>query len=112
MNCSLFPDISGINATEMELIRVPGMVIRGRTIPVIIPKTLTDSFKFNPVLTRTAGNIKEIRKLTIFEPIRIIAIGADSIKSGLIWFKFGFIFPPLIKYRIIARMLDKTQAIE
>ena len=65
-----------------------------------------------PVFVSVSGRIIETIKLTAFDPIRNIAIGADSFRIGRINLKLLFILPPRIKYINIAKIDDKTQAME
>lgn len=109
---SLDPESSGIRATEIELIRVPEMVRSGITIPVTTPKAPIASLCVNPFFTIIVGKIREIIKLTTLDPILRIAIGEDSNNKGLISFRFGLIFPPLIKYTAIAKMDESPHARE
>jgi hypothetical protein len=96
-NEKFLQEISGISATEIELIMVPGIEISGITIPVTMPKKLIATVSDVPDLTSIAGNNKETNKPTILEPTLIRAIGADAVIKVGICLKFGLILPPLIK---------------
>ena len=106
------PDISGISATAIDPIMVPGIEMSGITMPVTIPNKLTASESELPDFTITAGRTSDITRLMRLEPILITAMGADSENSGLMSAMFGFIFSPLMKYVAIANMLESTQAME
>ena len=112
IKASDFPDISGISATEIELIRVPGMVSSGSTIPVTIPNRAIASDRLSPVFASWFGSIMDINIVIMLEIILTKAIGEDSTRRGLTSFREGVIFPPFAKYIIIAIMQDKMHAIE
>ena len=112
INDSFLPESSGISATDIEPMIVPGMVTIGRAIPVTMPKNETASDEDVPVLINMAGNMIEINKLTTLVPILRIAIGADSEIKGLISFIEGVILLPLTKYMTMAIILERAQAME
>lgn len=112
MKLSVFPDSSGISATEIEPIIVPGIVTIGRAMPVTTPKNATALEDDVPDRTSIAGKIIDMSKLTRLVPILNIAIGADSAIKGLTSLIDGVILLPLTKYIMIAIMLESAQAIE
>ena len=81
----------------MEPIMVPGIVTIGRAIPVTTPKKATASLDDVPERTSISGKIIDINRLTKLVPILRIAIGTDSIISGLISLREGAILFPFIK---------------
>ena len=78
-------DISGNMASDIEPIKVLGIVIIGRAIPVITPNVATAVSIAEPVFVRKKGKAIDINMLTKLVKILSVARGMLSVNNGFVY---------------------------
>ena len=105
-------EISGTRATAIDDIKVPGMVIRGRAIPVIIPNSDMACSSVKPKVASRRGMMNAINSVTIDDAVLASVIEELCFTMSFIWPRGIFNLLPDLKYTINTKILEKTQAID
>ena len=105
-------EISGTRATAIDEINVPGIVISGSAIPVIIPNSAIACDSEKPNVVNRSGIIKAINICTIEEAVLASVIDELCLTISSI-LPFGdMILFPFLKYITITSKAEKIQATE